>query len=311
MIVQLVKRPCIQVPEIDTVIERDITNALQSIVTTGNSFIVNDTPWFKFREGKVTPCVMNSANFLSKTFQTTLVSLGWEKERELEGQKIDAYLEVDFPGHVYQVKEIDYLPFLNAFMQLNPTANIDDVSHTYHKNRLFSLAHLDPSLHHFFTEQTDPARTRIGVEFETGNIASSFRALTKLNYLSLCQAIDVAVFITSHDKATTACRIWPQQNRNGSFEELNQRRYELMLFTPSFWAFSFQPDGFDQDAQYLSNTGTLYTPESTGGTTEVNGATFDDYVGFKRARVLKAVCIQDAMRVLDDELENEEHKSSI
>ena len=51
---------------------QEVTAALESLVTVGSKFIVNDTKWYIDRNGVPKPCVMNSAEFLSKRFQTTL-----------------------------------------------------------------------------------------------------------------------------------------------------------------------------------------------------------------------------------------------
>jgi hypothetical protein len=61
-----------------------VTAALQAVRTLGNDFIVNDNLWFAENDrGRLTPCVMNSAAFISKTFLGHLEGLGWTKEKEL------------------------------------------------------------------------------------------------------------------------------------------------------------------------------------------------------------------------------------
>ena len=110
------------------------------------------------------------------------------------------------------------------------------------KRGCFNLSGLDPSFHASFRQGTGTVPLRVGLEFETGNIASSFRSLNKLNFLFREGEIDAGVFITSADKGTTAARIWPMSNRNGSFEELERRNYRETISFP-VWKFSFAPDG--------------------------------------------------------------------
>ena len=128
---------------------------------------------------------------------------------------------------------------------------------------------------------------RIGLEFETGNIASSFRALYKLGFLYNEGEIDAGVFITSVDKNTCACRIWPVSNRNGSFQELNQRNYKRMVVLP-LWEFGFAPDGFSDTASFLGSDGQLFAPSATSTVfTATDGSTYDVFTGERAKKVLK------------------------
>ena len=89
---------------IDAQVSSAVTAALQSVRTSGADFVVNDSLWFAENDrGKVTPCVMNSATFISKKILGHLESLGWTKEKELIEQRIDAYVELPVVGQAYRV----------------------------------------------------------------------------------------------------------------------------------------------------------------------------------------------------------------
>jgi hypothetical protein len=117
--------------------------------------------------------------------------------------------------------------------------------------------------HGYFEPAPGPSSLRIGLEFETGNIASSFRSLNKLNLLFRKDLLDAGVFITARDKQSTATRIWPVSNRNSSFEELERRNYQEMISFP-IWEFAFAPDGVSPTAPYLGRDGATYQPIKTG-----------------------------------------------
>ena len=72
----------------------------------------------------------------------------------------------------------------------------------------------------------------------------------KLSVLFGTGKIDAGVFITSLDKSKAATRIWPARNRNGSFQELQQRQYRVFAELP-LWEIGFAPDGFSSTAKYL------------------------------------------------------------
>jgi hypothetical protein len=60
-------------PKVEDQIEKEISLALKSIKTVNNEFVVNNTVWYKARgKDKIKPCVVNSADFLSQTFQKQL-----------------------------------------------------------------------------------------------------------------------------------------------------------------------------------------------------------------------------------------------
>jgi hypothetical protein len=130
----------------------------------------------------------------------------------------------------------------------------------------------------------------VGVEFETGNIASSFRALTKLGNLFSAGKIDAGVFVTSNDKANCAARIWPASNRNGSFEELRRRRYKDNVALP-LWEVGFAPDAFDSSAPYLGIDGSLYRPVASPTVAEedeeIDGVRYSEWLGERGDTILR------------------------
>src|SRR2546421_12544000 len=83
-------------PGIQTRVVGDVTAALQSVTTSGTQFIVNNTIWYgRNRQGKVTVQVVNSAGYISRKFATFLEQQkGWERQKTLAGQTIDAYIEI-------------------------------------------------------------------------------------------------------------------------------------------------------------------------------------------------------------------------
>ena len=127
---------------------------------------------------------------------------------------------------------------------------------------------------------------RVGLEFETGNIASSFRALIKLNNLYADGHIDLGVFVASIDKARCATRIWPVTNRNGSFEELDARDFRANLIVP-LWEFGFAPDEFSSDVSYLGQDGSVYSPQSTGRSIDHAGTRYEVWTGDRGRELLR------------------------
>jgi hypothetical protein len=213
-------------------ITSDVTDALNSIRTVGNEFVVNDTPWYGPNGGKVRPRVVNSADFLSRRFTGFLKDhRGWDREKVVgaqgvegeaaaEGQKIDAYIELETsPGFI--LGRANLFPFVEEYTADHTDQSPDRVMVLFYQmyacRTCFQVGPLEEKYRHYF-EQADTTRPiRIGLEFETGNIASSFRSLNKLGFLYRRGLIDAGVFITSRDKGS-ATRIWPASNRNGSFQ---------------------------------------------------------------------------------------------
>src|SRR5258707_532197 len=115
----------------------------------------------------------------------------------MDGQEIDRYLELPIgPGKVYSLDPEQFRNFFHQFWDEHPTnQNIDRdfqrYYQTHHRRDFFGLGALDAKYHGFFAGKPAPddAVIKIGLEFETGNIASSFRALWKLNGLFLAKFI--------------------------------------------------------------------------------------------------------------------------
>jgi hypothetical protein len=265
-------------------VDGDVRAALQSVITVGGKFVVNDSLWYGLdKRGKVKPRVVNSADFISRTFQRTLVSRGWSipKASALAGQAIDGYIELPLAtgSKGYAPDRNQFRSFFEDYWDDHPTEDVDRdflrYYQTYHRRDFFGLGSLDARYHHHFAEKTVSAKTllKIGLEFETGNIASSFRALWKLNVLFLAKLIDAGIFITAIDKKNAAGRIWPVANRNGSFEELEHRNYKRNVLLP-LWEYSFAPDRFDAAAPHLGRAGT-YTLTNAGRTTTAGGKQYE------------------------------------
>ncbi|EJD6584743.1 hypothetical protein M0L63_RS18760, partial [Providencia rettgeri] len=107
----------------------------------------------------------------------------------------------------------------------------------------------------------------------------------KLNNLFHKGHIDGGCFITSIDKKNSATRIWPVSNRNGSFQELNNRSYisqvSLLLI-----CIGFAPDDFSQSAPFLASNGKLYELASTDQRdTETNFEIFQGVDGLEFLKV--------------------------
>lgn len=255
----------------------DVTKALQRIETEPGEFVVNDTLWFwKNPAGKVRPTVVNSAFYLSKTFQNELKALGWEKEPIIVGQKFDAMIKISRVVPCYSIAEDNYLSILSTLRSSGYSAYGIEASAIFRDyvaaSSPFLPAGLVPFLEMFETEERS-YEFRIGLEFETGNIASSFRAIDKLQGLFNADEIDIGVFVTSKNKADGAARIWPVSNRNGSFEELRQRRYDGRRSYPHI-DISFLPDRISDTAKYIGENA-LYEMRFTGRTVVLGGITYE------------------------------------
>lgn len=283
-------------PGIDSKINSAITGALNGITTHRDKFIVNDTEWFmETRKGKVRPCVVNSANYLSKTFQGNLASLsGWCGEFKLDNQNIDGFAEIAIPKFTgWQIDVDDLVPFLKTYAKVNGLEEHSIAMHfpmfygMYVKRSFFGVERYNEKLRNFFNKVHIPSATvRIGVEFETGNIASAFRAFTKLNNLFLRDFIDIGVFITSNNKDNCAARIWPVSNRNGSFTELENRNYIENINLP-LYEFGFEPDSFSQSTAYLGSDCALYSIRDSGSSKVIDGQSYQIFIGENGERLLR------------------------
>lgn len=273
-------------------IQREVTAALQSVKTQGAVFVVNDSPWYwKNPQGALKPCAVNSAKFISKKFQGALGEHGWTIEPKIAGQKFDGYKEFSMPDRAFSIPEELFLAFLNAHYDIHEKEQELDreISSFYQrlvKRTIITLDDIEDSLRSFFKRVEVTTPMRVGLEFETGNIASSFRALIKLNNLYADGHIDLGVFVTSIDKASCATRIWPATNRNGSFEELDARDFRSNLIVP-LWEFGFAPDRFSSDVSYLGQGGLLYDMQHTGRSAEHSGTEYEIWIGDRGREVLR------------------------
>jgi hypothetical protein len=243
------------------IILSDVDLALNCVKTTNDEFVVNDTIWYQQTpQGKITPSVVNSAKFITSVFQNAMLDAGWDKEKELNGQRIDGYKEFVLECLSFRLDEDRFLPMLQKMRDGNKI-NYGSISTQIFSAYVESESPyiLDDMLEYsdLLSVEKKKIKFRIGMEFETGNIASSFRAIQKLDGLYSEKYIDFGLFITSINKSTCSTRIWPSSNRNGSFEELDQRNYKNQRSYPSIDV-GFSPDRFDKNAPYLSDKGTTY-----------------------------------------------------
>ena len=279
--------------DIEDQLRTDIEKALLAIYTCGDEFVVNDTLWFwQNPKGKIMPTVVNSAKFITGRFQEFLQNnLSWQAEKLLDSQEVDGYKEFSGDFNVFILEEDNFLKLLNAYevhygSSSGPIASAIYMQHCLKVSPVLS-EDLIP-LQHFFHQVRQKIVLRVAVEFETGNIASSFRAANKLEQLYRQDLIDLGIFITSEDKRNCAARIWPVSNRNGSFQELERRRFAQGLTVP-LWLAGFLPDRFDQSAPYLADDGTTYMMTPSQEIEQIGTrryAVFRDIGGQKRLKPL-------------------------
>lgn len=270
----------------------DMQAALQNIKSVGDDFVVNDSTWFwKNPSGQAKPRVANSAKFITGRFQAKLRELGWSTDKSILDQEIDGYIEIEDTFALYRLDEQRFLELLKSYEELTGASAGPIATAIYQSYCLRASPGLNSSLaglESFFTKSEEKTVLRCGVEFETGNVASSFRAATKLDYLFKEKAVDLGVFITSNDKANCAARIWPVSNRNGSLEELDRRNFSESVAIP-LWEVGFAPDRFDKEAKYLSDDGTLYEMTPTGTQEKIGSTLYQRYVDQKGQAKFKPV----------------------
>ncbi len=279
----------------DQVIEA-ISSSLKSITTIGDKFIINDSLWyFPKRRGGVAPCVVNSASFISSRFQKALSTIDrWQGETTIQKQSFDGFGELKLTGFAYSLNKEHLMDVLETTLKAN---GADDSAigtmftrfyGMYIKRTLFDIQQIPEKLHSYFIQHNVNQTIRVGVEFETGNIASSFRALQKLDYLFSNNEIDAGVFVTSLNKKDCAARIWPTSNRNGSFSELAERNYRQNVALP-LWEIGFQPDDFRDTAPYLGSDGSTFTPTKTGKTKSIGKKRYEIWIGENGEQLLKLI----------------------
>lgn len=272
-----------------------VTKSLQGITTVGGQFIVNDTLCFrKQRTGRITTCVMNSAPFLSKKFQHNLAQFpGCQGETKIEGQDIDGLITRTVKTVGYRIKDKDrLLEVLHRYIEENgrPDGSIYTLFPMFYgmytERGLYDIECLPEDVKDLFEAVPGEKQFTLGVEFETGNVASSFRALNKLFVLFQRGVIDAGILVTSTDKQSSATRIWPVSNRNGSLQELRQRHYLDQVSLPLI-SVGFAPDGFDPSAPYLGRNGGLYRLKPTGK--QDSTGDYEIFVGEDGEEILKPI----------------------
>jgi hypothetical protein len=245
-----------------------IKTSLNRITTTNDRFEINDSLFYREqRSGKIRPCVMNSASYISSKFQSNLAAIErCAGETKIGDQAIDGYCDFPFEGAGFRIRDRDkLLTVIHGYIQdkkLDAAAVYTLFPMFYGmfaENRiLYDIKTVPEQFHPLFKEEHVKTRFRLGVEFETGNIGSSFRAINKLFILFQQQEIDAGIFVSCTDKPNAAGRIWPVTNRNGSFQELKKRNYQDQVSLPLI-CIGFAPDAFSGQAPFLGKKGTLYT----------------------------------------------------
>ncbi|MCG8094900.1 MAG: hypothetical protein JAZ17_14975 [Candidatus Thiodiazotropha endolucinida] len=249
-----------------------VGGALQSITTMEDKFVVNDTLYYReTKPGKFMPCVANSAYFLSSKFQAFLDShANANGETTIKGESIDGLITLPYQGLGQQIADKNrLLEVLHGFIEDEKLSNSSIYTlfpvfyGMFVERSVFNTERLQGKFQSLFKSQSVSTNFRIGVEFETGNIASSFRALNKLYVLFQKGEIEAGILVTSIDKARSSTRIWPQTNRNGSLQELKSRKYKDQVSFPLI-SIGFAPDGFSEDAPLLGRNGELLRIHDTG-----------------------------------------------
>lgn len=252
------------------IVKDNVINSLNEIKTIDDKFIVNDCSFMrKQNNNRITPCVMNSASFISSKFQKNLSLLpNCLGENSINQQRIDGLITAKYNGLAYRIRdktkilEVAFKYIESKKLPNNVIYTLFPMFYGMYVDRLcFSIPELDDIEKLFDVEEVN-YHYRIGIEFETGNVASSFRAINKLNNLFHEGYIDGGCFITSIDKKNSATRIWPVSNRNGSFQELKNRSYISQISLPLI-CIGFSPDEFSHTAPFLGANGELYGLENT------------------------------------------------
>lgn len=266
----------------------DVETALNSLQTMGGKFIVNDTLWrkkaTKNNRDTMNPVVVNQADFITKGLEKYLEDhLGWCGQKSITLSDADGGAKQTFDAYkVFRDVEGCRLDGIEAeteilrdFLDKQGAEHLADFARdlrNYYRNR--SCFSLDPKLDSYGGNfsSTKGNSLRVAIEIETGNIASSFRSIYKMSVLFSAGLIDVGILITSTQKQGGATSIWPVSNRNGSIEELNNRRAFANLQFPLILV-GFMPDGLQKDAPYLSGDGTTYTIDPVE-TVTINGVSY-------------------------------------
>lgn len=269
----------------------EIETALNAIKTVENKFVVNDTIWhWKNPAGKIKPTVVNSAKFVTGIFQSNLKSQSnWIIEKRILRQDVDAYKEFEGVFRLFTLKENKFISLLEALEKKTGKSSgplSTSIYNNFCRNGASTLDEYLKEVEQFFEVKDIPRKLRVAVEFETGNIASSFRAANKLEYLYQEGSVDLGIFITSIDKPNCAARIWPASNRNGSFQELEKRGFGLGLSVP-LWEIGFQPDSFNKNAPYLGDNQETYHLKKTNEKITIDNVVYEIWIDPKMQQRLK------------------------
>jgi len=255
------------IPEdIVTKIYNHVADSLTSITTVGDDFIVNPTVWLSSKEN---PRVTNSAHYISSAFQNNIRDeYNWTKEPKIIGQNFDAARTFTIHNESYFLDESNFRKLHQEYWRDNEgniniskfTRRVEDL---YLNRNHYEIAQWVDNYEEYFSLSPDaePIDFRVGLEFEIGNIASSFRSINKLGILFKENKIDIGVFVATSKEAATS--IWPPENRNGSFEELEERNYRDNISYPIV-EIKFEPDGYSRDAPYLGRSGDTYEMSHKG-----------------------------------------------
>lgn len=240
--------------------------------------VVNPTPWFRKNANRMTPLVVNEAGFFSKSFQAALAATGrWESEKELDGQRIDSYAEIPCQGGVWlDLQSLCEWISTSSSPASELPALFARMHGAYVQRAFFEQQGLPWELRSAARQHWNHQVVKVGVEFETGNVASSFRSLLKLGLLFRLGKIDLGVLVTSNTKRDASALIWPPSNRNGSFEELTQRRWSEVVDFPIL-GLGFAPDRTDFNAPVLRADGNHARVLSTGGSVVMNGRVYHEW----------------------------------
>ena len=166
-----------------------IRDCLESITTINNRFIINDSLFYREqRPNKFTPCVVNSATYISSKFQAHLNSLSnAQGETTIQGQSIDGFIKIPYSGKGHVIKDKNrILEVLHGYIEDKglPSSSVNTLFPMFYgmfvERSNFGIKSIPTRFIELFQSKTIEMNYRIGVEFETGNIASSFRALNKL-----------------------------------------------------------------------------------------------------------------------------------
>lgn len=251
------------------IIKKDVEFAFD--LEENGSIAINPSRFFRLHsDNKLKAIVANQAEYLSKGFQKRLVKRGWSIEETIDNQTIDGFISLT--EKVIDSASINKENFYKIVKQQDFDSpdfieKIISLYRNYYKRNCFIVGNDNSSA--YFLLKDKECKINAGLEFETGNIASSFRAISKLNGLYDKNLIDIGIFITSIDKYVST-RIWPSSNRNGSIEELKNRRFLEQIKFPLI-LIGFEPDSWDNSVPFLKRDGSRFSFSKYSQVKEISG----------------------------------------